>query len=68
MNYAMVRYLIGWMLGVESLFLLLPMLTAILYREPVVMAYLAAAVICLAFSALFCHKRPENTRAGSCWH
>ena len=37
MNYAMVRYLIGWMLGVESLFLLLPMLTAILYREPVVM-------------------------------
>ena len=46
----------------ESLFLLLPMLTAILYREPVVMAYLAAAVICLAFSALFCHKRPENTR------
>ena len=62
MNYAMVRYLIGWMLGVESLFLLLPMLTAILYREPVVMAYLAAAVICLAFSALFCHKRPENTR------
>lgn len=33
MNYAMIRYLIGWMLGVESVFLLLPALTAILYQE-----------------------------------
>ena len=40
MNYAMIRYLIGWMLGVESVFLLLPALTAIVYQEPVVAAYL----------------------------
>lgn len=62
MNHAMVRYLIGWMLGVESVFLLLPMLTAILYREPVVLAYLATAAICLAIAAILCHKKPENTR------
>ena len=30
MNYAMIRYLIGWMLGVESVFLLLPTLTAVI--------------------------------------
>ena len=61
MNHAMVRYLIGWMLGVESLFLLLPALTAILYREHVVLAYLGTALICLALAALFCHKKPANT-------
>ena len=26
MNFAIVRYLIGWMLGIESIFLLLPAL------------------------------------------
>ena len=62
MNYAMIRYLIGWMLGVESVFLLLPALTAIVYQEPVVAAYLGTAAICLAIAALFCHKRPENLR------
>ena len=56
MNYAMIRYLIGWMLGVESVFLLLPALTAIVYQEPVVAAYLGTAAICLAIAALFCHK------------
>ena len=62
MNYAMIRYLIGWMLGVESVFLLLPTLTAVIYQENVVTAYLGAAAICLAFAALFCHKRPVNPR------
>lgn len=62
MNHAMIRYLIGWMLGVESVFLLLPALTAILYREPVVLAYVGAAAVCLAFAGLFCHKKPGNSR------
>lgn len=62
MNYAMIRYLIGWMLGVESVFLLLPALTAVLYQEHVVTAYLGTAVICLAIAVLFCRKRPDNPR------
>ena len=33
MNFAIVRYLIGWMLGIESIFLLLPALTAVIYGE-----------------------------------
>ena len=62
MNYAIIRYLIGWMLGVESVFLLLPALTAVIYQEPVVLAYVGTAAICLAVAALFCHKRPSNPR------
>ena len=33
MNFAIVRYLIGWLMGIESLFLLLPAFTAVIYRE-----------------------------------
>lgn len=62
MNHAMVRYLIGWMLGVESLFLLLPALTALIYREDVVLAYVGVAALCMALAALFCHKKPTNMR------
>lgn len=62
MNHAMVRYLIGWMLGVESLFLLLPALTALIYREDVVLAYVGVAALCMALAALFCQKKPTNTR------
>ena len=29
MNFAIVRYLIGWLMGIESLFLLLPAFTAV---------------------------------------
>ena len=61
MNHAMVRYLIGWMLRVEGGILLAPVLTAALYRERVVYAYLSVALLCLAVS-LFFRKKPENTR------
>ena len=61
MNHAMVRYLIGLMLRVEGCILLVPVLTAALYRETVAYAYLAAALLCLAIS-LFFRKKPENTR------
>ena len=53
MNYAMIRYLIGWMLGVESVFLLLPALTAVVYQEPVVLAYVGTAALCMAIAVVF---------------
>ena len=62
MNFAIVRYLIGWMLGIESIFLLLPALTAVIYGEAELPAYLTAAAISLAGAALLCHRKPKNTR------
>ncbi len=47
MNFAIVRYLIGWLMGIESLFLLLPAFTAVIYREPELPAYIATALICM---------------------
>lgn len=62
MNHAMVRYLIGWMLGVEAVFLLLPMLAALVYGEAVVLTYLSAVLLCAACCWLLCHRKPANTR------
>ena len=53
MNHAMVCYLVGWMLSVEGGILLLPMLTAVIYQEPIAFAYLAVSALCLVFSCLF---------------
>ena len=47
MNFAIVRYLIGWLMGIESLFLLLPAFPAVIYREPELPAYIATALICM---------------------
>ena len=62
MNFAIVRYLIGWMLGIESVFLLCPALTAVIYGEKELPAYLIAAAFSLAGAALLCHRKPKNTR------
>ena len=62
MNFAIVRYLIGWMLGIESVFLLCPALTAVIYGEEELPAYLIAAAFSLAGAALLCHRKPKNTR------
>ena len=62
MNHAMVCYLVGWMLSVEGGILLLPMLTAVIYQEPIAFAYLAVSALCLVFSCLFTRCKPENTR------
>ena len=62
MNHAMVCYLVGWMLSVEGGILLLPMLTAVIYQEPIAFAYLAVSALCLVFSCLFTRCKPKNTR------
>lgn len=62
MNLAMVRYLLGWMLGVEAAFLLLPMLTALVYGESTGFAYLFAALLCLFFALMLSLRKPKNTR------
>ncbi len=62
MNFSIVRYLIGWLMGIESLFLLLPALTAVVYREPELPAYVATALICMTGAGLLCHRKPQNTR------
>ncbi|MCD8098327.1 MAG: TrkH family potassium uptake protein [Lachnospiraceae bacterium] len=62
MNRKMVRYIIGSVVQLEALFLLLPALTALIYREECLWAFLATSLICIVCGWLMRgRKKPENT-------
>ena len=61
MNYKMIRYTLGWLLLFEAAFLLVPLLTGIIYRESAALSFLWSILICGAVGALFIFKKPKNT-------
>lgn len=62
MNISIVRYLLGWMFMVESLFLLFPSITAWCYREEQGWIYLGTALLCLLLGRLLSLRKPQNMR------
>lgn len=59
MNFAIVRFIIGWVLEFEAAFLLLPTLVGIFYGEiRTSMAFLATAAVCLLVGFLLKQKKP----------
>ncbi len=61
MNYKMMNYLMGKMLGVEGILLVIPCLVSVLYQEDVWYYFLIVSGILLVLSLLMSHKRPANT-------
>lgn len=62
MNGKMIRYIIGWILIFESIFLLLPIATAAIYSEfDALLAFSLSALLCLLLGAALKFKRPANT-------
>jgi trk system potassium uptake protein TrkH len=61
MNYRMITYILGWILLFEAGFLLVPSITAIVYGEAALKAFLLTIAICVAVSALLIFKKPKNT-------
>lgn len=61
MNFSMIRYVLGTVLKIESAFLLLPCVTALIYRETEGFVYLGVALICLLIGYLMSLKKPSNT-------
>ena len=62
MNYRMIRYTLGWLMIFEAAFFLVPMITAVCYGEwKTLLAFLLAALICLAIGGLCVFKKPNKT-------
>ncbi len=62
MNFAMVLYIVGWILEFESAFLLLPALVGALYGEfRCALAFLASALLSFLFGFLIKKKRPKRS-------
>ncbi len=62
MNYSVVRYIIGYVLRFEGLFLLLPTLVSIIYKEHQFQYYLIVAVICFLLGMLLTKKKSEHMK------
>ena len=58
MNVSIIRYILSWVLTIESAFMFLPCLISILYREKSGFAFLAVAVVFLALGLVSIHFRP----------
>lgn len=62
MNHKMIRYIVLWILKIEGLFMLLPVIVGLIYAEyRETLIYLAVALICIAVGFFGTRKRPENT-------
>lgn len=60
MNSSIIRYILGSVLKVEAVLLLLPCVTAVIYRESVGLYYLGVAAICALLGFLMTHRKPKN--------
>ena len=61
MNYSIIRYIIGWILRFEGIFLLLPFLVSLIYREECFYAFPVVSVGCYAVGYLFSFRKPKDT-------
>ena len=60
MNLPIIRYVLGYVLKLQALFLLLPCLTALIYREKEGFSYLAVALLCLVLGHLMTLNKPKE--------
>lgn len=62
MNKRMIRHIVGSIVMLEAILMLLPVLTAVVYRElHCIQVFLGSAAFCLLVGFLLKGKRPENT-------
>lgn len=60
MNYSIIRFVLGWIIKVEGLFFLLPLLTAVIYKETAGYSFLICAVASIIIGTLMSWKKPSD--------
>lgn len=60
MNKKVIIYLLGWILNIEALFMLLPCIVAVVYREKNGLWFLAVLAVCGGLGLLLTRKKPDN--------
>ena len=60
MNYRSIFFILGCILTIEGVFLILPMITALIYGEEQVFAFLISIFICLAVGCVLILLKPEK--------
>lgn len=60
MNYGIIRYVLGWIIKVEGLLMLLPVLVAMIYKEKAGFSFLLCAVTSIVLGILLSHKKSKD--------
>jgi len=60
MNRKIVLYFISWVLKIEAVCMLLPLVTAVIYKESTIGDFLITAVACLLVSVLISRGKPQD--------
>ena len=60
MNYAIVRYVIGYVLYFEAAFMVPPCMTAIIYQESCGWSFVITGLLCVLLGFILTHKKPKN--------
>lgn len=58
MNHSIIKYLLGWIMNMEALFMLLPVATAVVYGESIGFIYLGVAAACGLIGFICTRKKP----------
>ena len=61
MNYRMIKYITGWLLIFEALFMTVPAVTAMIYRESELWYFLMVMAGCLILGGLMIIRKPVST-------
>lgn len=60
MNYRIIRYTLGWVIGFEGVCMILPLICAAIYGEPYVFMFAVCALIGMTLGGVLICKPPEN--------
>ncbi len=60
MNFKTIRYVLSWVLKIEALCMILPLICAIIYAEHNVGIWLFTIAMCFSCGILLCIKPPQN--------
>lgn len=60
MNYRIILFTLGWVLKIESVCMLLPLLCSVIYGEPYALVYAICAFLCMAVGVLCSFRHPKN--------
>lgn len=60
MNYSIITYIIGWILNFEAAFMLLPCITALIYREKSGWSFVITIALCLLVGVPRVLHKPSN--------
>ena len=60
MNYRIITYIVGWVFNLQAIFMVLPILTAVIYGEKDIFAFFTAIIICLGIGLPLTRKKPSN--------